>query len=303
LTAADIAELMADEDWVAANVAKHRPKILDTARFERFFDHMSLYNCVYEAFQLERGTDVVSGRQKDIQELIGALGKITPEIANECKDELFVAIMGKAFGLLLSPAQRAEMAENMVRSLFDFKAALAVNEAQWAKWASRVGLDYFHGRLTMTQARDPRIDLFEGFDWPGWLRPKSNCIEKSSAAWNVYSAKLLLRHDLTGDGYAEYILVGECPSSTSRWPQVVYIVDGLSEPSNPRLIGTFDDDYWRDVKVRTSGSGRKSVLTLSGEALSENASFCCPDLHVTLKYRWDRNKFQRTSRKVTRIPI
>jgi len=80
------------------------------------------------------------------------------------------------------------------------------------------------------------------------------------------------------------------------------VVDGFSEPSNPRLIGTFDEDYWRDVKVRGSGSGGKSVLTLSGEALSENASFCCPDQLVTVKYRWDKTKFKRTSRKVTRLP-
>ena len=139
-------------------------------------------------------------------------------------------------------------------------------------------------------------------DCAAWLRSKSDCVEESAAAWNVYSAKLLPRYDLTGDGYAEYILVGECPGPTSRWPQVVYVVDGFSEPSSPRLIGTFDDDYWRDVKVRVSGSGRKSVLTLSGEALSENASFCCPDLRVTVKYRWNKNKFERTSRKVVRLP-
>jgi hypothetical protein len=91
---------------------------------------------------------------------------------------------------------------------------------------------------------NPRIDLFADFDWAGWLRPKSNCTEPTADAWNVYSAKLQSRHDLTGDGYPEYLLIGQCPGPTSAWPQVIYAVDGFSEPSNPRLIGTFDEDYW-----------------------------------------------------------
>lgn len=79
-------------------------------------------------------------------------------------------------------------------------------------------------------------------------------------------------------------------------------MDGFSEPSTPQLIGTFDEDNWRDVNVRVSGSGRKTVLTLNGEALSTNAPFCCPDQIVTVKYRWDKTKFKRISREVTRLP-
>jgi len=122
---------------------------------------MAFYNCAYEAFQAGWGSDVLSGQQKKIEDLISDIGSITLKVVDQCKDELALAVLGKAFKLS-SDEERASMALLTVRAMFDFKPQLAVQEAAWATWASRIGLDYFHARLTITHARDPGIDLFAG---------------------------------------------------------------------------------------------------------------------------------------------
>jgi hypothetical protein len=265
----------------------------------RFFDHMQLYNCVYGVFRTGfRAASEESASEKTIKEGVNNLGSIVADLFGECKKQLAFAAIGQAFRTS-DPTQQARMAETVLKGMLDFKPEQAVTEAKWAEWAGLTGRDYVHAILTANQARDPRIDVFADYDWARWLRPKSGCTPQTGESWNVYDAKLLSRQEVTGDNYADYILMGRCPSPTSSWPEVVYVVDGASQPDQPRMIGKFDDYYWRGVKVKVNGSEKKRILELYGPALSRRAAFCCPDEKVDVKYRWRESKFELQSRKVT----
>jgi len=118
----------------------------------------------------------------------------------------------------------------------------------------------------------------------------------------VYSAILVQRQDITGDGYADYLILGECPSPTSSWPQIVFVVDGASDPAAPRLLGRLGTkDYFRGAQVSVSGTGRNATIVVSGQGLSKNAALCCPDIILTIKYRWSGQTLKEVGRR--QIPI
>jgi hypothetical protein len=60
-------------------------------------------------------------------------------------------------------------------------------------------------------------------------------------------------------------------------------------------MGTGSQDYLRTAEITTSGR----TMTVRSDALSDQASLCCPDLRIVQKFKWDGNDFIRTSRTVT----
>ena len=44
--------------------------------------------------------------------------------------------------------------------------------------------------------------------------------------------------DVNGDGRIDTLVVDECKASTSRWPSVVEVFDGASDPARPSRLGT-----------------------------------------------------------------
>lgn len=301
LSITDIADRMADPQYVAQQSAKYRPKEVPESLFVRFFDHMELYNCAYgQAKARFEALDSVAG-DTSFRNAVGTLGTMTLAVLDECKKWLAVAYLGEAFKYS-DPNQRERMAQKIVLALFDLKPEAAVNEASWAGWARLVGLDYTHGLLTGHQARDPRYDAFAGFDWAVWLRPLANCIEPTNEPWNVYFARLQGRQDVNGDGNSDYLVWGECPSSTSSWPLVLYVIDGASSPSRPLLLGRLGAaDYFRDATASVSGKGKNTTVTLSGQALTPSTPFCCPDIALTLRYKWNGTTLAEIGRGQRRL--
>lgn len=296
LTPADIAERMGDREWVANNAEKFRPAEVSSPLYQRFFDHMELYNCVYGAFKAgyqsaETPSDAA------VKQILAELWSVITKTLTDCQKELAHAYIGEAFRLA-DPSERNRMAQEVLKGLLDLKPVRAVEERQWAEWAKETGRDYLHARLHVRQARDPRIDVFADFDWALWLRPKSSCIPEGDEAWNVYEARVLARADVTGDTYPDYIVRGECPGATSSWPEVVYVIDGSSDERDPRLLGTFDDDYWRDAGVTVDVKRR--AITLAGPVVDEGP-LCCPDKRVTVRYEWRNGKFREASRRA--VPL
>ena len=161
--------------------------------------------------------------------------------------------------------------------------------------------DDTRARLTVRQHRDPRIDPLIGYDWAAYLRPKSSCTKKTSDGWNKYAAKLLDRVDVTNDGYLDYLVWGRCPGPTSSWPEMLFVIDGASERSSPRVLGLLADDYWRHMKVSVEGKGKNATVLMTGGAVSDKGPLCCSDLKVTAKYHYEKGVFKRKSHNVVHV--
>jgi hypothetical protein len=99
--------------------------------------------------------------------------------------------------------------------------------------------------------------------------------------------------DVTGDGRTDALVVDECESSTSAWPQEVEVFDGASDPAAPRRVGVLladDAVHPRSVTLTVSG-GR---VTITGTGLSDDAPLCCPDLTIRRVYTWSGHGFALT---------
>ncbi|MFI5935253.1 hypothetical protein [Actinoplanes sp. NPDC051494] len=90
--------------------------------------------------------------------------------------------------------------------------------------------------------------------------------------------------DLTGDGAKEAVVAASCPSTTATNPVRVLVYE--TAPRDPILtIGK--DDYLQSADVTTAGR----TLTVVSDALSEDASRCCPDLRITQTYTYTGESF------------
>jgi hypothetical protein len=118
------------------------------------------------------------------------------------------------------------------------------------------------------------------------------------ARYPLQTNKLAARIDLTGDGIGDYVIEAQCPASTSSWPLEIFIVDGASSPSSPRLIGTDvqGTDYFRTMDLSWSGKGAKTKLTMSGQIIGDSDPLCCPGHTSTVTIQWSHSKFKRLSR-------
>ncbi|MGV9309683.1 hypothetical protein ACWDLG_40500 [Nonomuraea sp. NPDC003727] len=136
-------------------------------------------------------------------------------------------------------------------------------------------------------------------DWASVVEPALKCPRPGPhATWYVVRARVAAVGDLTRDGRRETVVVSSCPSTTSSNPLIAFVYDGASKPSAPRLLGKLGKNrYFKSLKVAIRG-GR---VHLHGEALSDQAPRCCPDLIVSQTYRWDGTQFRRAAEKANRI--
>jgi hypothetical protein len=98
--------------------------------------------------------------------------------------------------------------------------------------------------------------------------------------------------DLTGDGRTEAIVAAACWTTTSQNPINVFVYDGADRrPPLDRLLRIGEDQYLKTATVRTKGA----TVTVTSEALSDQAPRCCPDLLITQRYGWRDAAFHRLS--------
>jgi hypothetical protein len=101
--------------------------------------------------------------------------------------------------------------------------------------------------------------------------------------------------DLTGDGRPDTIVAASCPTTTSTNAVRVFVfgADSGTEP----LLTIGKDSYLRTADLRAKGRS----LTVESEALSDDASLCCPDLRITQSWKWTGSAFTRTAFKSTAL--
>ncbi|MDL5158995.1 hypothetical protein [Actinomycetospora termitidis] len=91
--------------------------------------------------------------------------------------------------------------------------------------------------------------------------------------------------DLTGDNAVDAIVVATCPSPTSSNPENLYLFDGTSPPSSPRLLARFPGDrnlYLRNSQVTVAGR----TATVRADNVSPSGSLCCPDQRYQQSFTW-----------------
>jgi hypothetical protein len=127
-----------------------------------------------------------------------------------------------------------------------------------------------------------------GVDWARFVR---SCAVADGGSGLGTIVDGVVRGDVTGDGRADALVIDECQSSTSAWPQEVEVFDGASDPSAPRLLGTLlaDDQFHPRSVVVTVGAGGR--VTITGIGLSDTAPLCCPDLTIRRVYTWSGTGF------------
>ena len=110
-----------------------------------------------------------------------------------------------------------------------------------------------------------------------------NCPQKTEVASVRYA-------DLTGDGLTEAIVAAACWTDTSQNPINVFVYDGTDRRTPlARLLTIGKDQYLKTATVRTKGA----TITVTSEALSDDAPRCCPDLKITQRYEWRDAEFHR----------
>jgi hypothetical protein len=293
----DIATITGDRAWEEKAISDSAGPggNIDKVRsiYERVTDGMELLNCA---------RDVGEQYFDDSHPGWGPAEKVVVAVADQCRKEIARYVLGSAFKFAVDAAQ-GKMASEAVKGLLDAKSELATLEDSTADWVERVGKDYRSARLTGAQARDPRYDPLDGFNWATWLQARLGCDPELLKVDRV-TARVRLRTDLTGDGAPEWVVVGECPYITSAWPLVVEVIDGRSDTATggPKALGRVGGDfYWRTLAVTTTSVKGKPVLKLAGKVLGPGSLMCCPNLRVTLKVQWRNGQFAEVSRQ--QVPI
>lgn len=288
-TIADIAEQTADPAWRRKTVddysASHGvpPSVL-----ERFLNGMDLLNCAQQVgaqtWPAQDDTD------------LGKLWTFVSAVASQCRVQAAKWVLDKIYSTA-QPVNQAKMAADVVKGLLDFKAEAATLQSSLAGWAKLIGsADYAHARLSTRQARDPRYDPFAGYDWSPWLLPSMSC-DPELVEQSGFRASVELRTDLTGDGAPDYVLVGQCPASTSAWPIQVTVADGAARPGQPRGLGSVSgQEYWRTLTVATKKRKNSVQLVLTGTVVGADDPMCCPSHRVTLTVEWKKDHFAQVAR-------
>ena len=220
----------------------------------------------------------------------------------KCKEPIAAYVLGKAYEAV-DPSNLPRLTENIVKAMLDPKKRPGTAEGIVALGASAGGKDYIFSKLQLTQARDPRFNPFEDVDWSTAVRTHMKCAPDTGERWDRVEP-WMRRVDVTGDGLGEMLVKASCPTTTSSWPENVYVFDGKSPVGVPTLIGTLPKifigspakwgDYLRDVEVSTDGM----KIILKSDALSESAAYCCADLRVHLEYEWSKGRFHEVKRVV-----
>jgi hypothetical protein len=157
------------------------------------------------------------------------------------------------------------------------------------RWWAAVGLVLVLGGCDAAPAAPPSLaDPLAGVHWADQVRDCSAANGGSGLGTVVDSVD---KGDLTGDGRMDTLVVDECKASTSRWPSVVEVFDGASDPSRPTRLGTLmagDPDAIRDATVSVEPGGR---VVVTGAGLSRTAPLCCPDLAVRKVFSYTNGTF------------
>jgi hypothetical protein len=145
------------------------------------------------------------------------------------------------------------------------------------------------GGCTSAPAATPSpTDALGGVRWQDQVR---DCATVSGGSGLGTLIKSVQKGDLTGDGRLDTLVVDECKASTSRWPSVVEVFDGASNPARPTRLGTLmqgDPDAMRDANVTVESGGR---VVVTGTGISRTAPLCCPDLAVRKVFTFADGRF------------
>jgi hypothetical protein len=101
--------------------------------------------------------------------------------------------------------------------------------------------------------------------------------------------------DLTGDGQRDTIVAASCPTTTSTNAVHVFVFEGDS--STKPLLTVGKDAYLRTAGITTHGR----TLGIDSEALSKQASLCCPDLRIKQSWTWTGTAFEQTGLRKEKI--
>lgn len=297
-TLADVQEkLAAGSQWRQeqdVRVAKDDNKVLE--KFDKIMNGYSVIACATDALRDDlssEGTAALGGEWKDLP------GLLARTVAS-CKTEILLFALGKAFQFA-NPAARQQLEAKMIEALSNPKVVLSTGEGIAAMTAEIGGQDYLRSRLILTQARDPRLgNPFAGMDWSSFLRPVLGCLPSTGEKWDHVEVSASRYVDVTGDGVPDELLLTACPTSTSANPAQVVVVDGTSTASSPQVIGVLPGvpngmtNYYSSMSFTTKGT----TVTLTGQSYSGNTPMCCPDLMLTITYRWRGGRFVQTRRTV-----
>ncbi|MGY1744018.1 hypothetical protein [Blastococcus sp. SYSU D00695] len=103
------------------------------------------------------------------------------------------------------------------------------------------------------------------------------------------------RADVTGDGSAEVLVVGACPSPVSQPGEHVVVFDvSRGEPAALGVLG--EGIRFSGAAVSTDGP----TLTVSGTAVAGDDPTCCPGHWAGVSYRWTGSAFALADRVAVR---
>jgi hypothetical protein len=150
-----------------------------------------------------------------------------------------------------------------------------------------------------TEVRSPLASEFSVVDWPVYARRFFGCLPPSGESWDQFLPEVRYV-DVTGDGVPEALAIGACPSPTSGYPSMVVIFSGTSSRGHLREIGRLPEsrhDYFVSLRLTITGG----VLTLHGSTYSSGAPLCCPNVALTISYRWRGERFIEIRRSAHKI--
>ena len=145
-------------------------------------------------------------------------------------------------------------------------------------------------------ASGPLPDALSNVRWQEHVR---DCAEEHGGSGLGTRIDTVAKGDVNNDGRVDTLVVDECESKTSAWPQVVEVFDGASDPARPALLGRLlegDDVYPRQIAVTVEPGGR---VVVTGVGLSPDAPQCCPDLALRKVFAFANGRFTQVESTAT----
>jgi hypothetical protein len=124
-------------------------------------------------------------------------------------------------------------------------------------------------------------DPLAGVAWEHFVR---DCSVANGGSGRGTMIDAVVKGDVTGDGKV----------ATSRWPTVVEVFDGASDPARPRRLAALlegDPEAPQGATVSVEPGGR---VVVTGQGFSPTAALCCPDLVVRKEFTYANGQFTLT---------
>jgi hypothetical protein len=134
-------------------------------------------------------------------------------------------------------------------------------------------------------------DPLAGVAWERFVR---DCSVANGGSGRGTMIDAVVKGDVTGDGKVDTLVVNECVPATSRWPTVVEVFDGASDPARPRRLAALlegDPEAPQGATVSVEPGGR---VVVTGQGFSPTAALCCPDLVVRKEFTYANGQFTLT---------